>query len=186
MTNYSNRLVQKVQSALTKSISEGSVLYTLVMLSKAIQDSCDDHTIKFPVIYFYRDWIVHTSLDYNKQLKKFFEKWDNIIEGIKNGGDKQNFTGASLNSLEISKLFTEMETLGITIGFEQKGEFVIALVNNLIDAPLRWKGKHIKEFRFTYDVERKKSSSSYICHMQIQHITNLWFNGPELHFLTSQ
>ena len=183
MTNYSDKLVQKVQNALIGSINETSILYALVLLNKAVQDT---HSVsKFLTINLYRDWLVHTNLDRKRHLELFFTEWDKIIEDIRKGSGRQGATEASLSSLALSKLFDEMQTLGITLESTQKDQFVVALVSSLLDAPLRWDGEHIKEFRFTYEVERKKSHSSYICHMQIQLTTGEWFDCTELHFKTS-
>jgi len=184
MTDYSNKLVKKVQSALnTSEITEVSVLYALVLLNKVAQDS----DVKLPTIALYRDWLVHTDLDRNKQLESLFTQLDKMIDGIAKGGGKQDATKASIEALKLSNLFDEIQNLEITLNSEQKEQFVVGLVNNLLDAPLRWNhGEHIKEFRFTYENSRLESSPSYICHIQFQYSAGQWFDGPEVHYQPKQ
>jgi hypothetical protein len=182
MNSYSERLIQKIKQALS-DINEVSVLYTLVQLSKALQDS--GRKLEFPTINLYRDWLVHTDLDRNKLLAEFFKQWDEIIEGIQNGTGVLDATNKCQEALAFGNLFTELESLEINLEVNQRYLFINALVGAVIDAPLRWGGEHVKEFRFTYEPERKQKDSSYFCHMQIQLTQGSWFNGPELHFLAN-
>lgn len=181
MTKYSERLILKVKNSLN-DINEASVLYSLVMLNKAIEDSFS--VADFPIINFYRDWLVHNDISHNKQerLNIFFEKWDKIFKNVSKGLDLENATVDSIIPLNFLSLFKEVSSLGIVLDNIKKNLFILNLTNNLLDAPLRWSGEHIKEFRFTYESGRKDLSSTYICHMQIEHISGKWFNGPELHF----
>jgi len=178
MPSYSDKLISKAEDSLERNIGEPSILFSLVLLNKVVKDR--NRESEFPTINLYRDWLVHTDLDRNKKLSEFFDQWDIIIEDIASGKKKNDVIPKTVNSLAFKNLFDEMATLGIET--EKKDLFVNQLVNSLIDAPLRWKGKHIKEFRFTYEEDRKKLDSTYFCHMQIQHTSDSWFNGPELHY----
>ena len=179
MSSYSESLIQKAKQALS-NINEISVLFAVVQLNKVTEDCGREQ--EFPTIYLYRNWLVHTDLDRNKRLPKFFMQWDEIIDGIQKGEGMHDATNKSIRALEFDLLFTEMESFGINLDVDMKYLFIKALTAAVIDAPLRWSGEHVKEFRFTFEQERKQADSSYFCHMQIQHKSGVWFNGPELHF----
>ena len=166
--------------ALTKSIDETSVLYALVQLNKAARDN--GRASEFKTINLYRDWLVHTDLDHNKSLTEFFEQWDKIIESIHNRIGIDHATEKSIEPLKFDYLFEELASLGVNLQANDRNFFIRALVGNLLDTPLRWPGNHIKEFRFTFDDKKKETYPTYFCHMQIQHTSGKWFNGPELHY----
>lgn len=181
MTKYSERLISKVKNNLN-NINETSVLYSIVLLNKAIEDSLSIED--FSTINFYRDWLVHNDITHNirQRLNVFFEKWDKIFQDISTGLNRVNATQDSIDPLKLLVLFEEMSSLGIVLDIVKKNLFILNLTNNLLDAPLRWESRHIKEFRLTHESDRKDSYSTYICHMQIEHVSGRWFNGPELHF----
>jgi len=179
MSSYSQQLIEGVNKALA-NVNEVSVLYALVQLTKAVQNCGTKHG--FPTLSLYRDWLVHTDLDRNKRLAEFFNQWDEIIVGISNGKGMLDALNKSQEALAFGHLFAELESIGVNLEANKKYLFINALMKNLIDAPLRWKGEHVKEFRFTFDEKRKQVDSSYFCHMQIQLKTGHWFNGPELHY----
>lgn len=178
MSNYSDDLIEKAKQALVR-IDEASVLYTLVQLSKAVQDR--GRKSEFQTLNLYRDWLVHTDLDRNKRLAEFFQQWDEIIAGIQKGTGMQEALNKSQEALAFGHLFAEMESLGVNLELNKRYFFINTLVTSVIDAPLRWSGQHVKEFRFTYESDRKRIDSTYLCHMQIQLKQGNWFNGPELH-----
>lgn len=179
MGSYSDNLIQKTKRALS-SIDEASVVYSLVSLYKAVEDRGNEKS--FPTLNLYRDWVVHTDLDRNKRLGDFFKQWDDIIDGIAANSDKLEATNLASDALVFDHLFNEIESLGVALETRQKYLFINALMTDVIDAPLRWKGKNVKEFRFTFEQQRKDADSTYFCHMQIQLVQGLWFDGPELHF----
>lgn len=179
MSTYSEELIQKTKLALS-DVSEVTVLYALVQMNKAIQDQ--GRKSEFPTISLYRDWLVHTDLDRNKRLAEFFKQWDEIIYDIQNGKGKLEATNKSQEALALGHLFEEMESLGINLEMKKKYLFINALMKAVIDAPLRWEGENVREFRFTYELSRKQEDPTYFCHMQFQLKQGRWFDGPELHF----
>jgi hypothetical protein len=85
--------------------------------------------------------------------------------------------------LDFGNLFAEVGSFGISLEDRQKYLFINALMKGLIDTPLRWNvGKHVDEFRFTFDANRKQLASKYFCHMQIHLKKGYWFDGPEVHY----
>ncbi|MBI2086913.1 MAG: hypothetical protein HYT69_01960 [Candidatus Zambryskibacteria bacterium] len=181
MKSYWDNLLKKAKDALAKNINEVSVLYSLVQLNKFAEDRGRES--EFPTIRLYRDWLVHTDLDRPRHLIEFFEKLDEAIDDIRKGGGIEVAEQKIVIPLKFVKLFDELSVLGISLDTDQKALFIKSLVDGLIDAPLRWKGKHVKEFRFTYDNLRKKERESYFCHIQGQLIQgDKWFDGPELHY----
>ena len=184
MKNYWDNLHQNARNSLAGDINKVSVLYSLVQLNKFAWDRGRNRKgeLEFPTINLYRDWLVHTSLDRNKDLATFFEKLDETIDSIGNGLGNEVALQKILAPLRFEKLFEELSTLDIALNKNQKDLFIKSLVSELIDAPLRKNGKHVKEFRFTYEESRKIDNESYFCHIQIQHISGKWFNGPEFHY----
>ncbi len=172
--------MQKIQRALEK-IDEISVIYSLVQLAKVATDT--GQAGQSPTIDFYRCWVVHTSLDRNKSLARFFAEWDGIISDIQNNKGILHATNRSQEVLNFVHLFTEIESFGIKLEDKQKYLFINALMKNLVDTPLRWSnGDNVDEFRFTFEEARKASDSTYFCHMQIHLKNAYWFDGPELHY----
>jgi|SRR3989344_562815 len=182
MKSYWDNLLQKAKDALDKSINGVSVLYTLVQLNKFVEDR--GRKSEFPTIRLYRDWLVHTDLDWNKALVDFFEGLDQTFDDIGNGVGIEVATQRIQAPLKFHKLFEELSSLNIKLNTDKQALFVKHIVDELIDAPLRRAGRHVKEFRFTYEESRKEARNSYVCHMQIKHVSDRWFDGPEVHFET--
>jgi len=182
MKSYWGNLLQKAKEALAKNISEASVLYSLVQLNKYVEDRGREK--EFPTIKLYRDWLVHTDLDRNKGLTDFFEGLDKTFDDISKGVGIEVATKNIQVPLKFHILFEELSNLNIVLDTDQQALFVKHVVDELVDAPLRRAGRHVKEFRFTYEESRKEARNSYVCHMQIKHVSDRWFNGPEVHFET--
>ncbi len=180
----------EIISKLNRHISEGltreaDIVYLLVQLSKLLHQQ--GILNKYPVLSFYRNWVVHYQLDRlssNPTMKEIFDRLEMAVRA-RSQGDEEKALSTLTDTISLKKLWKEINT-----AFDTSEEFDKTLLKNskfwsnfgglllsiLVDLPLIVPAepsyKNIEEFRFV-----PAEDDTHIACIQIKLRTGLLLEG---------
>lgn len=157
--NMTNEIIEKLNEHVRDGIkTEADVMYLFVQIAKLIERMKKKE--EYPILKFYRDWIVHDKLCGPTTIEIVLGKLEAAEEAFI-AGDIESIDNIITDILAIHKLVVEMDKFFISdhgfskdIGTRLKSSHILTekLLAILRDLPLiddRGKYKCVKEFRFT-------------------------------------
>lgn len=171
MTNEIIEKLKKYASAELKE--EAHIVYIMVQLGKIIErDSIQN---QFPVLCFYRDWVVHHQLDRmkNDNRRTMYDKLNDAVTLVSQNGKNdeecievmRNIAKAiSFRELkrEIESLFIQYTVLDTTLDNNWFKQFINLLINILTDIPLKpTSGYQFEEFQHQKSQDREAGQDEY-------------------------
>lgn len=131
-----NQIVEKLIRHLNESVPfkfEKDVMYFLVEVRKIID--LEDLQIKYSVLYFYCNWIVHPVIDKDSNIRRILPILESIEKANRFAGISRLYSMDNLRT-ELSKFLYQKSLCDFTQDSEKWRSFIIELRNILIEQPI--------------------------------------------------
>ena len=142
-----DEIINKIKRYTKKSPSEEAhIVYVLVQIGKIIER--EELEEKFPILCFYRNWVVHPQLDRNANdgRRDMLIRINDAIEASQENNEKvMEWLAKFADAISIKEFSFELTNFFSRFGLEDKNldskiwlkDFYQLLINILIDLPLK-------------------------------------------------